>query len=95
MMNLCVAFNSAMLHQTNAFTPPDVAEKEFCTHHIDVAVMLQDSHTEQEGEEQLMLLEQRATHVTVEAEREVVVDVLRPLLHRICENCKSNPVVIR
>ncbi len=43
--------------------------------------MLQDAHAEQEGEQQLVLLEQRTTHVAVEAEREVLVDVLRALRH--------------
>ena len=34
-----------------------------------------DAHTQQEGEEQLVLLEERAAHVAVQAVGEVVVDV--------------------
>ena len=42
--------------------------------------MFEDSDAEDEGEEELVLLEQRATHVLVDGEREVVVEVGDALL---------------
>ena len=41
--------------------------------------MLLHSGTQQEGEEQFVLLKQRAAHVAVEAEREVLIDVVHTL----------------
>jgi len=54
------------------------------THHVDEVVVHLDPGTQQEGEEQLVFLKQRATHVAVQAECEEVVDVLHTLLQVVC-----------
>ena len=54
------------------------------THHVDEVVVHLNPGTQQEGEEQLVFLKQRATHVAVQAEREEVVDVLHTLLQVVC-----------
>ena len=53
------------------------------TYHINLAFVLFDPCAHQESEEQLVLLKQRSAHVAVEAEGEVVVDVLYSLCNVI------------
>ena len=55
-------------------------------HLIDLAVMLEDSTAQKEGEEQFVLLKETAAHIAVETERKVFVDVLRALSHVICQH---------
>ena len=45
--------------------------------------MLKDPHAQEEGKEKLVFLEQWTTHVTVQAECEVIIDVLRALWYII------------
>lgn len=56
--------------------PPDI-------HHVDFVLVHHDASAQQEGEHELVLLKQAAAHVAVQAEGEVLVDVLNPLLHRV------------
>ena len=49
------------------------------THHVDESAVHLDPDTDEEGEEQLVFLKERAAHIAVQAEREVVVDVLYTL----------------
>ena len=48
-------------------------------HHVDFVFIHEDAGTQQEGEEQFMLLKERPAHIAVQAEREVVVDILDAL----------------
>lgn len=50
-----------------------------CTHHVNEIVVLFDSSTKQEGKEELVLLKERPTDITVETEGEVFVDILHSL----------------
>ena len=52
--------------------------------HISYLLSLQDADTENEREEQLVLLKQRSTHVPVDTVGEVVIQVEDSLLKVIC-----------
>ena len=45
--------------------------------------MLENPDTEQEGEEKLVLFEERSAHIAVQTEGEVLVDIHNPLLQII------------
>ena len=45
------------------------------TYHVNLAIILHDAHTEQESKHKLVFLKQAATHVAVQAEGKVLVDV--------------------
>ena len=48
-------------------------------HHVDLVLIHEDTRAQQEGEEQLVLLKERPTHIAVQAECEVIIDVLDAL----------------
>jgi hypothetical protein len=62
-------------------------------YHVNLVVILQDAHTEQEGEEELVLLKQRPTDIAIQAEREILVDIVNPLEQVICEEDESSEEV--
>lgn len=48
-------------------------------HHVDLVLVHEDTSTQQEGEEELVLLKERSAHITVQAECEIVVYILDAL----------------
>ena len=52
---------------------------DYLTYHVNHILIHKDAYTQQEGEEQLVLLKERAAHIAVEAECEVFIDVINPL----------------
>ena len=54
------------------------------THLVDLALVHHDAGTQQEGEHQLVLLEEAAADIAVEVVGQVVVDVGNALLQVVC-----------
>ena len=54
------------------------------THHVNLVLVHENPHTDEEGEEQFVLLKQRATDIAVQTEGEVLVDVDNALLKVLC-----------
>lgn len=54
------------------------------TNHINLAVIHQDSGTQEEGKHQLVFLKKATTDVTVQAEGEELINVENTLLHCLC-----------
>ena len=54
-----------------------------CSYHVYLVVVLEDAYTEEEGEEKLVLLEERAADITVQTEGEILIDIGNPLLQII------------
>lgn len=52
------------------------------SHHVNEPLVHEDSHTQQEGEHEFVLLKKTATHIAVQAEGKIRVYVLDTLLHR-------------
>ena len=55
------------------------------TYHVNLVIIHENPHTDEEGEEQLVLLKQRAADIAVQAEGEVLVDVNNTLFKVLCE----------
>lgn len=55
----------------------------FFPHHINLIFVHHDASTQQEGEHELVLLEQAAAHVAVEAKSEVLINVDDALLQSV------------
>lgn len=64
-------------------SPLSLSHPLFATHHVNLALVHQDTDTQEEGEEQFVLLKQRAAHIAVQTESEVVVDGLNTFLQVI------------
>ena len=62
-------------------------------YHVNLALVHEDAHTEQEGEEQFVFLKEGAADVAVQAEGEVVVDGLDAFLQVICGEVSHTPLV--
>lgn len=58
-------------------------------YHVDLVVVLQDADAEEEGKEKLVRLKERAADIAVQAEGEVLIDVIYPLLKDICREISS------
>ena len=55
------------------------------TYHVNLVIIHENPHTDKEGEEQLVLLKQRAADIAVQAEGKVLVDVNNTLFKVLCE----------
>ncbi len=65
---------------TCTYTHTNTHTNVHITHHVHLVVVLQNPDTEQEGEEQLVLLKERAADVAVQTEGKVLIDAGYPLL---------------
>lgn len=64
--------------------PGPAAGSSLCRHLVDLVLIRHDAGTQQEGEQQLVLLEKAAADVAVQAVGQVAVDVGNALLQVVC-----------
>ncbi len=75
-------------HICNYFCP--TLSLELCTatlthttHHVYMVVILQDSHAEEKREQKLVLFKERPADITVQAEGEVLINIIYSLFQVI------------